>query len=234
MLRLPRGRHTLDTPNFKSLEPTGCLDSVFRLLLGLSVSINIWQSLRPCGRQRGGGGSQHWSWRQRPSGQGHSLGRTRRVSDASSGGIVDPLVYSPDCVQGGRPRRVVRGNPFVGRLEHAAAPPVTAGLKDLILTPAHAMREAVRRREVEVRLEAVQRQRVLEVKNGKITRLVSDVTSNAITTDSWNNLDAISDKESWRMFGTTGDAKGQPVQIDHPSYGSPHLRIKKGDGRGGV
>ncbi len=66
-----------------------------------------------------------------------------------------------------------------------------------------------------------------EVKNGKITRMVTDVTYNAITTDFWNNLDAISGQESWEMYGTTGDAKGQPVQINHPSHGSPYLRIKK-------
>jgi TldD protein len=66
-----------------------------------------------------------------------------------------------------------------------------------------------------------------EIKNGKITHMVSDVTYNAITTDFWNNLDATSGKESWEMHGTTGDAKGQPVQINHPSHGSPTLRIKK-------
>jgi TldD protein len=66
-----------------------------------------------------------------------------------------------------------------------------------------------------------------EVKNGKITRMLSDVTYNAITTDFWGNLDAISNKESWQMHGTTGDAKGQPTQINHPSHGSPYVRIKK-------
>src|SRR5688572_28725379 len=66
-----------------------------------------------------------------------------------------------------------------------------------------------------------------EIKDGKRTRMVSDVTYNAITTDFWQNLDAISGKESWQMFGTTGDAKGQPVQINHPSHGSPWFRIRR-------
>jgi TldD protein len=66
-----------------------------------------------------------------------------------------------------------------------------------------------------------------EVKNGKKVRMVSDVTYNAITTDFWANLDAVSGKQSWEMFGTTGDAKGQPVQINHPSHGSPWLRIRR-------
>jgi TldD protein len=66
-----------------------------------------------------------------------------------------------------------------------------------------------------------------EIKNGKKTRMVSDVTYNAITTDFWANLDAITGQESWRMFGTGGDAKGQPTQTNSISHGSPWLRIKK-------
>jgi TldD protein len=66
-----------------------------------------------------------------------------------------------------------------------------------------------------------------EIKNGKKTRMVSDVTYNAITTDFWANLDAITGRESWQMFGTGGDAKGQPTQTNSISHGSPWLRIKK-------
>jgi TldD protein len=66
-----------------------------------------------------------------------------------------------------------------------------------------------------------------EIKDGKKTRMVSDVTYNAITTDFWANLDAISGQESWRMYGTGGDAKGQPTQTNSISHGSPWLRIKK-------
>ena len=66
-----------------------------------------------------------------------------------------------------------------------------------------------------------------EVKNGKKTRMVTNVTYNAITTDFWGNLDAISGKESWRMFGTGGDAKGQPTQTNSISHGSPYLCIRK-------
>ena len=66
-----------------------------------------------------------------------------------------------------------------------------------------------------------------EIKNGKVTRMVSDVTYNAITTDFWANLDAIGGADSWRMFGTGGDAKGQPTQTNSISHGSPYIRIKK-------
>ncbi len=66
-----------------------------------------------------------------------------------------------------------------------------------------------------------------EIKNGKKTRMVSNVTYNAITTDFWANLDAVSGRESWRLFGTGGDAKGQPTQTNSISHGSPWLRIRR-------
>ncbi len=65
-----------------------------------------------------------------------------------------------------------------------------------------------------------------EIKNGKITRQVTDVTYNAITTDFFANLDAVSGKEQWRMFGTGGDAKGQPTQTNSISHGSPWMLFR--------
>lgn len=66
-----------------------------------------------------------------------------------------------------------------------------------------------------------------EIKNGKKVRMVADVTYNAITTDFYANLDAVTNKGSWEMHGTTGDAKGQPVQINHISHGAPWMRVRK-------
>jgi TldD protein len=57
--------------------------------------------------------------------------------------------------------------------------------------------------------------------------MVTDVTYNAITTDFWANLDLIGGQETWKMFGTGGDAKGQPTQTNSISHGSPYIRIKK-------
>jgi TldD protein len=66
-----------------------------------------------------------------------------------------------------------------------------------------------------------------EIKNGKITRQVTDVTYNAITTDFFANLDAVGGPEEWRMHGTSGDAKGQPTQINTISHGSPWMLIRR-------
>src|SRR6476660_4143452 len=66
-----------------------------------------------------------------------------------------------------------------------------------------------------------------EIKNGKKGRMVTNVTYNAITTDFWANLDALTGPDQWEMHGTGGDAKGQPTQTNSISHGSPYLRIKK-------
>jgi TldD protein len=66
-----------------------------------------------------------------------------------------------------------------------------------------------------------------EIKNGKITRQVTNVTYNAITTDFWAALDAVTPRSQWQMHGTGGDAKGQPTQINSISHGSGWLLIRK-------
>jgi TldD protein len=65
------------------------------------------------------------------------------------------------------------------------------------------------------------------IRNGKKAEMLADVTYNAITTDFWANLDAVSGSESWELNGLVGDAKGQPVQTNYPSHGSPWLLIRK-------
>jgi TldD protein len=66
-----------------------------------------------------------------------------------------------------------------------------------------------------------------EIKNGKITRQVTDVTYNAITTDFWGNLDGMTGPKEYQKFGTGGDAKGQPTQTNSISHGSPFILIRK-------
>ena len=66
-----------------------------------------------------------------------------------------------------------------------------------------------------------------EIKNGKITRMCTDVTYNAITTDFWGNLDGITGPAEYQKHGTGGDAKGQPTQTNSISHGSPWLLIRK-------
>jgi TldD protein len=66
-----------------------------------------------------------------------------------------------------------------------------------------------------------------EIRNGKRTRMVTDFTYNAITTDFWANLDAVGPPETWEHHGMGGDAKGQPVQSNRPSHGSSPMLIRR-------
>jgi len=65
-----------------------------------------------------------------------------------------------------------------------------------------------------------------EIKDGKVTRMVTNVTYNAITTDFWANLDGLTGPSEYQMHGTGGDAKGQPTQTNSISHGSPWLLIR--------
>jgi len=65
-----------------------------------------------------------------------------------------------------------------------------------------------------------------EIKDGQITRQCTDVTYQAITTDFWANLDAVTGPDEYEMHGTGGDAKGQPTQTQSLSHGSPWLLVR--------
>jgi hypothetical protein len=62
--------------------------------------------------------------------------------------------------------------------------------------------------------------------DGVNTPATLNSVSAAITTDFFANLDAISGRDQWRMFGTSGDAKGQPTQTNAISHGSPWMLIR--------
>jgi len=66
-----------------------------------------------------------------------------------------------------------------------------------------------------------------EIKNGQKTRMVTDFTYNAITTDFFANLDAVGPPETWEHHGMGGDAKGQPVQSNRPSHGSSPMLLRR-------
>jgi len=65
-----------------------------------------------------------------------------------------------------------------------------------------------------------------EIKNGKKTRVLKNVLYGGITTDFWGACDAICNEKYWRPYGTTGCAKGQPVQIHTMTHGSAHARFR--------
>lgn len=66
-----------------------------------------------------------------------------------------------------------------------------------------------------------------EIKNGKITRMLKDVTYQAITTDFWNSCDAICDERFWAPNGVLNCGKGDPQQISQMTHGAAPARFRQ-------
>ena len=64
-----------------------------------------------------------------------------------------------------------------------------------------------------------------EIKNGKVTEQIEDVTYQSNTQEFWNSCVKICDKDDYRLFGSFFDGKGQPPQISSVSHGSSTTRF---------
>jgi len=65
-----------------------------------------------------------------------------------------------------------------------------------------------------------------EIKRGRLTRPLRDVAYQANTVDFWRSCDMIGGKDTYRLFGTFGDGKGQPMQSNAVSHGCPPARFE--------
>ncbi len=65
-----------------------------------------------------------------------------------------------------------------------------------------------------------------EIKNGKKTRMLKDVTYQAITTEFWNSCDAVCDQRFWIPHGIMGCGKGDPMQVAFMTHGSAPARFR--------
>jgi TldD protein len=65
-----------------------------------------------------------------------------------------------------------------------------------------------------------------EIRGGKLTGMLRDVAYQMRTPQFWNSLDMIGGKQSYRLGGAFGDAKGQPVQVNAISHGCPATRFR--------
>src|SRR5271170_4681490 len=66
-----------------------------------------------------------------------------------------------------------------------------------------------------------------EIKGGKKGGMISSVAYQARTPDFWQACDGIAGPAYWRQFGTTGDAKGEPTQINSISHGCSPSRFRQ-------
>ena len=65
-----------------------------------------------------------------------------------------------------------------------------------------------------------------EIKGGKIVGMLKDVAYQMKTPEFWASLDMVGGKKSYFLGGAFGDAKGQPVQVNAVSHGSPVTRFR--------
>jgi len=65
-----------------------------------------------------------------------------------------------------------------------------------------------------------------EIKGGKKGGMISRVSYQARTPDFWSACDLIAGQSYWQQYGTTGDAKGEPTQINSISHGCSPARFR--------
>jgi TldD protein len=65
-----------------------------------------------------------------------------------------------------------------------------------------------------------------EVKDGKITRMLKNVTYQSMTTEFWNSCDAVADERFWVQDGIMNCGKGDPVQVSQMTHGASPARFR--------
>ena len=65
-----------------------------------------------------------------------------------------------------------------------------------------------------------------EVKNGKITQMLKNVTYHSMTTDFWNSVDALGGESELTQCGTNMCGKGEPMQIAQMTHACVPVRVR--------
>src|ERR1035438_5767084 len=65
-----------------------------------------------------------------------------------------------------------------------------------------------------------------EIKGGRKRGMISRVSYQSRTPDFWQACDGTAGPAYWRQYGTTGDAKGEPTQINSISHGCSPTRFR--------
>jgi TldD protein len=65
-----------------------------------------------------------------------------------------------------------------------------------------------------------------EIVDGRLGRMVRDATYTGITPEFWGSMDAVGNRDAWRLHGLTNCGKGQPGQSAHVSHGTSPARFR--------
>lgn len=66
-----------------------------------------------------------------------------------------------------------------------------------------------------------------EIKDGSLGKMLKNPAYTGMTPEFWNSCDAVAGKDEWRIWGTPGCAKGEPVQVVHVGHGAAPARFRK-------
>ncbi|MGL5074498.1 MAG: TldD/PmbA family protein, partial [Waterburya sp.] len=65
-----------------------------------------------------------------------------------------------------------------------------------------------------------------QIKNGKITGMLKNVTYHSMTTDFWNSIDALGDESELVQYGTNMCGKGEPMQVAQMTHACVPVRVR--------
>lgn len=65
-----------------------------------------------------------------------------------------------------------------------------------------------------------------EIKDGRITQMLKNVTYQSMTTEFWNSCDAVADERFWVQDGIMNCGKGDPGQISQMTHGAAPARFR--------
>ncbi len=67
---------------------------------------------------------------------------------------------------------------------------------------------------------------IREITNGKVGAMVRDAAYQSRTPDFWASCDGLGGPETYRLWGTSADGKGEPGQVNAVSHGCPPARFR--------
>lgn len=65
-----------------------------------------------------------------------------------------------------------------------------------------------------------------QIKGGKITGMLKNVTYHSMTTDFWNSIDALGDESELAQYGTNMCGKGEPMQLAQMTHACVPVRVR--------
>lgn len=65
-----------------------------------------------------------------------------------------------------------------------------------------------------------------EIKDGSLGRMLKNSAYTGMTPEFWRSCDAVAGKDEWKVWGTPGCAKGEPVQVIHVGHGASPARFR--------